>query len=242
MDTAQITTKLVSWIKETVTNAGCQGIVIGMSGGIDSSVGAVLCKKAFPDTTLGILIPCYSSPEDAEHARLVAEKFSIPTKTVMLDSIYDSHLAQLAGDIKVDEISRLARANLKVRLRMVTLYFFANQLNYMVVGSSNKSELSIGYFTKYGDSGVDMLPLANLVKKEVFDLAAFLGIPEEIINKPPSAGLWEGQTDEEEMGITYEELDHYLLTGKASDTTRVRIEAMMAGCTHKRQLPPTPDF
>jgi len=242
MDTAQIATKLVSWIKDTVTNAGCKGTVLGLSGGIDSSVGVVLCKQAFPDTTLGILIPCYSNPEDAEHAQLIADKFSIPTKTVKLDSIYDSHLAQLANDREIDEISRLARANLKVRLRMVTLYFFANQLHYMVVGSSNKSELSIGYFTKYGDSGVDMLPLANLVKKEVVELATFLGIPQEIITKPPSAGLWEGQTDEEEMGITYEELDHYLLTGEASDTTRVRIEAMMAGCTHKRRLPPAPDF
>jgi len=242
MDTEQITAKLVSWIKETVISAGCKGIILGMSGGIDSSVAAVLCKQAFPETTLGILIPCYSNPEDAEHAQMVADKFSIPTKTVTLDSIYDSHLAQLIGRQPVDEISRLARANLKVRLRMVTLYFFSNQLDYMVVGSSNKSELSIGYFTKYGDSGVDMLPLANLVKKEVFELAAFLGIPKKIIAKPPSAGLWEGQTDETEMGITYEELDHYLLTGEASDAVRVKIGAMMAGCAHKRRLPPTPDF
>jgi len=111
-------------------------------------------------------------------------------------------------------------------LRMVTLYYIANQLGYMVAGSGNRSELTVGYFTKYGDGGVDILPLGNLVKSQVRELARCLGIPREIIDKPPSAGLWEGQTDEAEMGLSYEALDNFILTGKATEEVREKVEAM----------------
>ena len=242
MDNKQLTDKLVLWIKERVTSAGCKGAILGMSGGVDSAVIAVLCQRAFPQNTLAINLPCYSNPEDQEHARLAAEKFAIPYKVIILDGIYDNLLKILPQD-KVDAVlDRLAQSNLKVRLRMVTLYYHANRLKYMVVGSGNRSELSIGYFTKWGDGGVDILPIGNLVKKQVVELAQFLAIPKEIIAKPPSAGLWQGQTDEDEMGITYNILDTYLTTGKANAKAKEKIESMMTSAQHKRTLPPIPDF
>ena len=139
-------------------------------------------------------------------------------------------------------MTRLARANLKARLRMVTLYHVANQMKYLVAGSGNRSELTVGYFTKHGDSGVDILPLGNLVKKEVRELARFLKIPPAIIDKPPSAGLWAGQTDEAEMGFSYEALDRYILTGDAPEEIKKRIVALKAASVHKCTTPPVPEF
>jgi NAD+ synthase len=125
---------------------------------------------------------------------------------------------------------------------MVTLYYVANQLKYMVAGSGNRSEITVGYFTKHGDSGVDIMPLGNLVKAEVRELARHLKIPREIIDKPPSAGLWEGQTDESEMGFSYAALDRYILTGEAPEELKRKIEAMKAASAHKRAMPPIPTF
>jgi len=213
-----------------------------MSCGLDSSVVAVLCQRAFPQNTLGAIMPCYSRREDKAHAQAVASKFSIPTVEVVLDGIF-SYCQQELPDYEADPaLSHLAQANLKVRLRMVTLYYMANQLKYMVAGSSNWSEISVGYFTKYGDGGVDIMPLGNLVKGQVRELAGFLGIPQQIIEKSPSAGLWEGQTDEEELGFSYEELDRYLLTGEALGEVREKIEARMSASAHKRSLPPIPSI
>jgi NAD+ synthase len=237
MDWAQSAGKLVLWIREQVASAGCKGVVIGMSGGLDSSVAAVLCQRAFPKDCLGVLMPCCSIPEDGEHAQLVASKFSIPTKVVVLEGVLDALLGVLPPEGKPG-LSQHVKANLKVRLRMLTLYYFANQLEYMVVGSSNRSELATGYFTKYGDGGADILPLGNLVKGQVRELAQFLGVPQPIIDKPPSAGLWPGQTDEGELGFSYEELDRYLVTGQASSELRAKIEARIAASAHKRRLPP----
>jgi len=242
MDTEQLVERLISWIIDKVLTAGCKGIVVGMSGGLDSSVLAVLCQRAFPQNMLGVLMPCHSSQEDGEHAQIVASKFSIPTKIVVLDTVFDTLLKAVASDRVEPTGSRLAKANLKVRLRMLTLYYSANQLKYMVAGSGNRSELSIGYFTKYGDGGVDILPLGNLVKGQVRELASFLGIPQQIIDKPPSAGLWQGQTDEGELGLSYEELDRYLVTGEASNELREKIESMIAASNHKRLPPPIANF
>jgi len=216
MDMERIADKLVLWIKEQVLAAGSKGVVVGMSGGLDSSVTAVLCRRAFPQNMLGVIMPCYSSPEDDQHARAVASKFSIPIKEVVLDTVFDALLKVLpSGEIEPGA-SRIAEVNIKPRLRMLVLYYLANQLNYLVAGASNRSELSVGYFTKYGDGGVDILPLGSLVKRQVRELADFLGIPQPIIDKLPSAGLWSGQTDEDELGFSYEELDRYLITGQAS--------------------------
>lgn len=242
MDAERQAQKLVVWIREKVLAAGCQGVVLGMSGGLDSSVGAVLCHRAFPQSTLGVIMPCHSIDEDKAQALGVANQFSIPTKTVVLDSVFDSLLKILPDDKPEPSINQLIRANLKTRLRMLTLYYIAKQLNYIVAGSSNRSEITIGYFTKYGDGGVDIMPLGNLVKGEVRELARYLEIPQEIIDKPPSAGLWEGQTDEGEMGLSYETIDRYILEGEAPEELKKKIEAMIAASEHKRSMPPIAHF
>ena len=242
MNIEALADKLTSWIKDEVTARGCRGVVIGMSGGIDSAVLAVLCQRAFPESTLGVMMPCHSNPDDKAHALAVAEKFAIPTVEVALDSIYEAFVRELPEFKDNPELKHLAQANLKPRLRMVALYYIANQRRYMVAGSGNRSEIAIGYFTKHGDGGVDIMPLGNLVKSQVRELARHLGVPEAIIDKPPSAGLWEGQTDEAEMGVSYEALDNFILTGEASEEARRKIEKKMAGSAHKRSLPPIPDF
>jgi len=238
MDTESVCRKLVIWIREKVEEAGCRGVVLGLSGGLDSSVLGVLCQQALPQKTLGLLMPCHSISADKEHAEILAAKFSIPTKIAVLDNIYDS-LIETLPDFQLDSaLVKLTRSNLKARLRMITLYYTANQLQYIVVGSGNRSELTIGYFTKYGDGGVDIMPLGNLVKGQVRELADYLGIPQEIIDKPPSAGLWKGQTDEEEMGLSYEVLDNYTLTGNAPEDLKKTLETRKAASQHKSETPP----
>ncbi len=226
--------RISAWIREKVEEAGAQGVVVGMSGGVDSSTVAVLAKRAMGHGMLGLIMPCHSDPTDVKHARLVAEKFGIETEYVDLTPVFDRLVEALPpGD-------RVARGNIKPRLRMTVLYYFANSRNYLVVGSGNKSEIMVGYFTKYGDGGVDILPIGDLLKTQVRELAWELGIPEEIIAKPPSAGLWEGQTDEGEMGITYEELDAIIRAIEAGDTSRCdkkaleKVRRMMAASAHKR--------
>ncbi len=244
MDASTLSRRLIDWLQSKVAEAGTRGVVFGMSGGLDSSVLAALCRHAFPEHHLGLILPCHSDPRDTEDALLVAATLDIRHVTVELDGVYDRLLESLrtsGGSVLPDEneqAQRLARANLKPRLRMCTLYYFANRLGYLVVGSSNRSELEVGYFTKYGDGGVDLAPLGALTKTEVRQLAQYLGIPARIIQKPPSAGLWPGQTDEEEMGITYEQLDAYLRGEPVPPAVRQRIEFMQERSAHKRQPPP----
>ncbi len=242
MDKTQLTDKLINWIRDRVKEAGTKGVLVGLSGGIDSAVLSVLCEKALPGKVMSLNLPCHSNSEDEAHARLLAEKFAIPLKVIILDEMYDNFLKILPQDNKAPAADRLAKSNLKVRLRMLTLYYHANLTGYMVVGSSNKSELAVGYFTKWGDGGVDVMPLGNLVKQQVIELAEYLGIPRVIIDKPPSAGLWDGQTDEKEMGLTYKELDRFLTIGRADTEVKMKIQTLMAKSQHKRCLPPIPDF
>ncbi len=238
----QLVESLVSWLREKVAEAGAAGLVVGMSGGVDSSVAVVLGKLAFPENVLGLLLPCHSSQIDMEHASMVANKFRITTRLIRLDSVFDALTHLLPGNELDPATKNLAEANLKSRLRMVTFYYFASRRHYLVVGCGNKCELAIGYFTKYGDGAADLLPLGNLVKSQVREVAHYLGIPGEIIYKPPSAGLWEGQTDEQEMGLTYEQLDLYFTTGEVNGEARKRIEEMIALNAHKRTMPPIPPF
>jgi len=233
----QLAAHLTEWIAAEVETSGGSGAVFGLSGGIDSAVVAALAKRAFPHHTLSVIMPCHSDPADAEDAAVVAHHFDIPATTVDLGPVYDLFVEML-GSCSTDlPESRLATANLKPRLRMTALYAFANQLDYRVLGTGNRSELAVGYFTKWGDGGADLLPLGSLVKGEVRDLARHLGVPDRIVTKPPSAGLWADQTDEAEMGLTYEELDAYLLTRTASPAVKAKVDAMNAASEHKRTLP-----
>lgn len=238
----QLIKQLIVWIREQVLAAGSKGVVLGVSGGIDSSVVAVLCKQAFPDTTLAVLLPCHSAEVDAIDAGAVTAKFNISSTTIVLDKIYDSLLHSIASAGYNPECTLEACANLKSRLRMSTLYCLANQLHYLVAGTSNKSEIAIGYFTKFGDGSADILPLGDLIKKQVRLIALHLGIPKNIIEKPPSAGLWQGQTDEGEMGLNYDELDQYLVTGTANDNVKQRIQYLAKASEHKRKPIPIPQF
>ena len=140
------------------------------------------------------------------------------------------------------EIEKLAASNIKPRLRMITLYYYAKLYNYIVVGTGNRSELEVGYFTKYGDGGVDILPLGGLVKTQVWELAKHLGVPDVIIRKPPSAGLWTGQTDESELGITYKQLDEVILTGKGDKRVIDEVNRLRAVNSHKMRMPAIPDI
>ena len=237
-----LTQKLVSWIRAQVAGANRKGVVFGLSGGLDSSVVAILCQHAFPDNTLAVVMPCHSSEADIDDALLVARKFGITTITVTLDGVFDSLLEAIPGETFDPDSQRLAEANAKPRLRMITLYYIANRLDYLVVGTSNRSEIAVGYSTKYGDGAVDILPLGNMLKSQVREMASHLDIPKRILEKPPSAGLWEGQTDEGEMGVTYDELDRYLVTGQATKAIRKRVDALNQASAHKRATPPVPPY
>jgi NAD+ synthase len=231
MNMEKVCNEAVEWIKDRVNSAGAKGVVLGMSGGIDSAVVAALVKRAFPKDCFCVTMPCYSDPVDEEHAKLVADAVGIEMKTVVLNDAFDT-MKKLVGAKESDP--KLAIANIKSRLRMVTLYYYAGVNNYLVAGTGNRSELTIGYFTKYGDGGTDMLPIASFVKKEVRALAEYLEIPEIVITKPPTAGLWENQSDEKEMGMTYEELDNYILTGEAREEVKNKVDMMFSRSEHKR--------
>jgi len=240
LDYEHVETTLIEWLKGQVKNANAEGVVLGLSGGIDSSVTAVLAKKAFPNNTLGVVMPCYSNKQDKVDAIKIAKQFDIDYKVKDLGPFYDS-FKEIVNAEEKDSKNNLALANVKPRLRMTTLYYYSAQNNYLVLGTDNWSELKVGYFTKYGDGGIDLTILGRLVKTEVRELARHLGIPEKIIKKKPSAGLWKDQTDEEEMGLTYEQLDRYILTGNAEPEIEEKIEKLSEKNSHKLDPIPVPD-
>ena len=231
---SQLVDQITDWIVAKAQDANVRGAVVGLSGGIDSAVTAALCKRALGENVLGVVMPCESARRDEEDAMHVAIKLGVPTVTVSLDKTFNALAEALSA------APGLARANLKPRLRMAALYHYANTMSYMVVGTGNRTELMVGYFTKYGDGGVDILPLGGLYKTQVRALARELGMPRRIIEKPPSAGLWEGQTDEGELGITYVDLDRALEAIRTGRTESVeyrdltRVNRMVAGSDHKR--------
>ena len=231
--------EIAEWIRNQVEQAGASGVIVGLSGGIDSAVVSVLAERGLGrDRVFGVMLPAHSQPEDLAHAEMAARAIDIPTMTVNLTGFFDLLIKTLPPG------NDLAVANLKPRMRMLTLYYLANTRNLLVTGTGNKSELMAGYFTKYGDGGVDILPLGGLYKHQVRELARELGVPGSIIEKPPSAGLWAGQTDETEMGISYEDLDAILAAIERGDTEgfppeRVeKVRALIASSEHKRHTPP----
>lgn len=236
--------KIIKWIQSQVKKTKTNGIVLGLSGGIDSAVVAVLAKKAMDQidkNVLGIIMPCESNKEDEKHALLISSFFKINTQVIKLDNTYHN-LLQTLSEKEVFTPNKLSLANLKPRLRMMILYYFANNLNYLVAGTGNKSEIMTGYFTKYGDGGVDILPIGSLLKTAVKKIAKNLKIPKEIIEKAPSAGLWPNQTDEKELGITYEQLDETLnlleinQKEKIPQNLLIKITSLIESSKHKRSL------
>jgi len=233
-----------------ISNAQAKKVIIGLSGGIDSAVVAILCQKTFGSNK----IQCYFLPEtvtpkeDVDHMHLLVDTFSLPCKEIDITS-----LVQQFRTIVPDSDNKFILANIKARIRMVLLYQQANKVHGLVCGTSNKSEILIGYCTKYGDSGVDIQPLGDVYKTQVYELAKYLGIPHEIIKKPPTAGLWKGQTDEKQLGMSYETIDAILqgLEKKQEFPTIAqqykislrdieRINNMVIISEHKRRAPLIP--
>ncbi|MCK9152331.1 NAD+ synthase [Methanobacterium alcaliphilum] len=199
--------KIEEFIKRKVDESNSNGVVLGLSGGIDSSTVAYLCERSLgKENVMGLIMPSETtSAEDIKHALLVGENLGIECETIHIDSLIEPF-----KELCSHEANQLAEANLKARIRMMILYYHANSLNLLVAGTGNLSELLVGYFTKYGDGGVDMLPIGDLYKTHVRQIASILEVPAEIIRKAPTAGLLPGQTDEEELGMTYNLLDQLL--------------------------------
>lgn len=224
------------FIKNILEQAGCEGIVFGNSGGKDSALVGILCKKAC-DAVYGVRMPCQSSSnygDDLRDADELAEKFGIKTLTVDLSSAKSSICGEIEKSVPASDA---AKANIAPRLRMSALYCVAQSLNCLVAGTGNRSEIYVGYFTKWGDGGYDFNPIADLTVSEVYEFLEFLGAPANIIKKAPSAGLYEGQTDEGEMGLKYADLDRYLLTGEAEPVIMNKIESYHKRSAHKMKPP-----
>jgi len=230
--------KISKWIKGQVENAGANGVVLGMSSGVDCSVVARLCQEAEINTHL-VIMPYGENMEKSksyEHAMELINKFN-----------FEYHIFNIKPSVDALEINEhtqnigLAQANLRPRVRMTYLYQYAQINNLLVIGTSNLSERTVGYSTKWGDGASDLNPLANITKREVYILAKHLQVPECIINKKPSAELWEGQTDEEELGITYDKIDDFIIygtTGNEEEDNLIKSKKQKA----KHKLNPIPSF
>jgi NAD+ synthase len=260
VDAESLTNQAVAWLQERFEESGAETFVMGLSGGIDSAVVCGLCVKAVgPRKVLGVIMPSASNPDDAVSAAKVAQAFGVRTLTVDLTSLAQSFYGAMPTEVALEALEildpatpnldarrRLATANARPRLRMTTLYYVANLVGGVVVGTGNKSEAMIGYFTKHGDGGVDLFPLIDFYKYEVRAIASQIGVPQSVIDRPPSAGLWQGQTDEDEIGLTYEVLDSTLEAIANGDVSGIepaavdRVSSLIHGSEHKRR--PIPAF
>lgn len=230
---AEDTSARVEYIRAYLKSSGTRGIVYGNSGGKDSALVGILCKMAC-ENTVGIIMPCASKRNygmDKDDGLEVAEKFGIETRTVDLTPVREAELAALDG---VTELTDMAIANIAPRLRMLTLYAVAHAEGRVVAGTGNASEAYVGYFTKWGDGAYDLNPIADLTVGEIYEFLEYLDCPRAIIEKAPSAGLFEGQTDEAEMGVSYADIDKVVLGGEVDPDVRAKIERMHAATEHKR--------
>lgn len=217
-------------------NSGCTGIVLGVSGGVDSAVAAAFCCRAIgPDKVLGLSLPsAISNPEDCKDAALLCSRLGMEHKIVSIEPMLESFRAmpEYTG-------TRYLTGNLMARIRMTAVYYHANIDHRLVCGTSNRSEYLLGYCTKFGDNAADIQPILHLYKDEVYEAARELGIPEPIIKKAPSAGLWEGQSDEGEIGLSYTDLNASLRAlelhqWKATTPTEEKVLALVKKSEHKR--------
>ena len=226
----------VDFIRHVIKTSSSNGIVYGNSGGKDSTLVGILCKIAC-ENTIGIIMPCGSKinfNQDKSDAMVVAKQFDIETRVVDLTEVRNTLIKASDGIIKLTEA---AHSNIAPRLRMTTLYMVAASENRLVTGTGNKSENYMGYFTKWGDGAYDFNPIADLTVTEVLEFLRFLNVPDSIIEKAPSAGLYDGQTDESEMGVTYKSIDKFLLEGTTCEKDMLIIERYHSKSNHKRDLP-----
>ena len=224
----------VAFVKQLLKESGAKGIVFGNSGGKDSALVGIICKAAC-DNTLGIIMPCSSKRNyelDARDGETLAKQFNIETRVVDLSPVKEAMLSQLAS---ATEVNKMADVNIAPRLRMTTLYAIAASEGRLVAGTGNRSEAYVGYFTKWGDGAHDFNPISDLTVKEIFEFLRYLDAPACILDKAPSAGLFDGQTDEDEMGFKYADLDELLLTGSTNEKAAAIIERMHRGSEHKRR-------
>ncbi len=259
VDVESLANQVSDWLKARLEESGARTFVLGLSGGIDSAVVCGLAARGVgADRVVGVIMPSASNPDDAVQAAKVASAFDVKTLTVDLTSMAQSFHASMPTETALDALRilsseesdvdarrQLATANVRPRLRMTTLYYVANLVKGVVLGTGNKSEAMIGYFTKYGDGGVDLFPIIDLYKFEVRSFAAHIGVPQSVIDRPPSAGLWQGQTDEDEIGLSYAQLDEALMAIERGETAGIapdvldRVKNMNAVSHHKRQPVPT---
>lgn len=229
VDYRELADSIEKWIKQTVFEAPAAGVVVGLSGGLDSAVSAALCAEALGnENVLGLLMPCGSIQSDTDDGVRVAEHLRIKYKVLDLSPVLQSFIE--SG--RLDDSSVINLANIKSRLRMAMLY--AHSSGRLVLGTSNYSEILVGYWTKWGDGASDFLPIGRLFKGEVRELAATLGLPRWVVERVPSAGLWPGQSDEEEMGVSYADIGAYFQEGEISVSAAERIRKMVQSSEHKR--------
>lgn len=223
----------VSYIRELVEKSGVYGIVYGNSGGKDCSLVGILCKFAC-ENTVGIMMPCASKrnfEQDMKDAKEVSEHFGIQSRVIDLTDVRQCEMDRLSA---ITTLTPAAVNNIAPRLRMTTLYAVAASENRLVAGTGNRSEAYMGYFTKWGDGACDFNPISDLTATEVIEFLKWLTAPACVINKAPSAGLFDGQTDEDEMGVTYNAIDTYILTGEASERDKKVIDRFHRVSEHKR--------
>lgn len=224
----------VAFIRDLVSSSGAKGIVYGNSGGKDCTLVGILCKAAC-ENTVGVLMPCSSAQnygQDMTDGKTAAEQYGIETRLIDLTAAREAVVKAMEG---VTDITPGALANIAPRLRMNALYAVAGSEGLLVAGTGNRSERYMGYFTKWGDGGCDFNPIADLTATEVFAFLDYLNAPPSIRTKAPSAGLFDGQTDEQDMGITYAAIDRYLLTGEASEADRAILDRYHRASEHKRR-------
>ncbi|RJS83999.1 NAD+ synthase [Candidatus Bathyarchaeota archaeon] len=212
IDFNEETKRITEFIKRIVSESGAKGVVVGLSGGVDSSLTATLCVRALGrEHVLGILMPTSFTPEeDIRDALELAKILGIRTHLVNIEEISNSFFKALGVD-REDPKLKIPMANIRARIRMIILYYFANLNNYLVVGTGDRSESLIGYFTKYGDGGVDFLPICHLYKTQVRELAEYLGVPKKMAYKPSSPQLYPGHKATDEIPIDYDKLDLILV-------------------------------
>ena len=230
---------ITRWIKEFLDSTNAKGVVVGNSGGKDSAVViGLLSLCLFREQILTVALPCESKDGDLEDAKLVADTFDVPFVKVDVTKAYEDLRDELAKVNNLDmEVKKETDINIKPRLRMTTLYHLAQGLGFLVVGTGNKSESFVGYFTKWGDGGYDFNPIANYTVTEVYELAKYLNVPDKIINKAPSDGL-SGATDEDRLGVTYAQIDEYIENGKTDQTAeKIILEKHQKNLHKVREIP-----